>query len=153
MYFSANVSYASLPVYLPTILKDMGYGSIDAQGLSAPPYFVAFLFALITTFIADRTQQRGLVLITTSLVGGLGYIILATVTRVGVRYFAVFLASAGVFSTIPNILAWTLSMCSPCHPSLSYLLSSDTVKIRVDTSPQTTRAVTHAVGRVSSSSM
>ena len=109
MYFSVNVSYASLPVYLPTILAKMGYSNINAQGLSAPPYFAAYLFANITTFIADRTQQRGLVLIITSLVGGIGYIVLATVTTVGVRYFAVYLAAAGVFSTIPNILAWTLS--------------------------------------------
>ena len=109
MYFSVNVSYASLPVYLPTILAKMGYSSINAQGLSAPPYFAAYLFANITTFIADRTQQRGLVLIITSLVGAIGYIVLATVTTVGVRYFAVYLAAAGVFSTIPNILAWTLS--------------------------------------------
>ena len=87
----------------------MGYSSINAQGLSAPPYFIAFLCALITTYIADKTQQRGLVLVLTSLIGGIGYIILAIVDRVGVRYFAVFLASAGVFSTIPNILAWTLS--------------------------------------------
>jgi cyanate permease len=109
MYFGANVSYASLPVYLPTILTKMGYSNINSQGLSAPPYFVAFLSALITTWIADKTQQRGLMLIATSLVGGTGYIILATVTTVGVRYFAVFLAASGVFSTIPNILAWTLS--------------------------------------------
>jgi cyanate permease len=110
MYFGANVSYASLPVYLPTILSAMGYSSINAQGLSAPPYFVAFLFALITTYIADKTQQRGWMLFSTSIVGGIGYIILATVTTVGVRYFAVFLAAAGVFSTIPNIIAWTLSV-------------------------------------------
>ena len=112
MYFSANVSYASLPAYLPTILGGMGYSSINAQGLSAPPYFSAFLCALATTWVADRTQQRGLVLVGTSLVGGIGYIILATVTTVGVRYFATFLAAAGVFSTIPNILAWTLSKSS-----------------------------------------
>ncbi|QKX60364.1 uncharacterized protein TRUGW13939_07509 [Talaromyces rugulosus] len=109
MYFGANVSYASLPVYLPTILSAMGYSSINAQGFSAPPYFVAFLFALITTYIADKTQQRGWMLFSTSIVGGIGYIILATVTTVGVRYFAVFLAAAGVFSTIPNIIAWTLN--------------------------------------------
>ena len=118
MYFSANVSYASLPVFLPTIINKMGYSSIDAQGLTAPPYFVAFLFANITTIIADRTQQRGLVLIITSLVGGIGYIVLATVPTVGVRYFAVYLAAAGVFSTIPNILAWTLStLPSSLYPS------------------------------------
>lgn len=87
----------------------MGYSSIDAQGLSAPPYFVAFLSALLTTYLADRTQQRGITLIITSLVGGIGYVLLATVKTVGVRYFAVFLAAAGVFSTIPNILSWTLS--------------------------------------------
>lgn len=109
MYFSVNVSYASLPVYLPTILAKMGHSSIHAQGLSAPPYFAAYLFANITTYIADRNQQRGLILIIMSLVGGVGYIVLATVTTVGVRYFAVYLAAAGVFSTIPNILAWTLS--------------------------------------------
>ena len=109
MYFSANVSYASLPVFLPTILANMGYSNINAQGLSAPPYFVAFLFANITTFLADRTQQRALVLVLTSILGAIGYIVLATVTTVGVRYFAVYFAAAGVFATIPNILAWTLS--------------------------------------------
>ncbi|KAL7626386.1 hypothetical protein AAE478_003158 [Parahypoxylon ruwenzoriense] len=109
MYFCGNVSYSSLPVFLPTILQDMGYTAINAQGLSAPPSFAAFLFALITTWVADKTQQRCLVITLTSSVGGVGYIILATVKTVGVRYFATFLASAGVFATIPNVLGLTLN--------------------------------------------
>ena len=121
MYFGANVSYGSLPVYLPSILEAMNYSSINAQGLSAPPYFVAFLFALITTYIADRTQQRGLMITTTSIIGGVGYIVLATVQTVGVRYFAVFLAAAGVFSTIPNIIAWTLSTVFAFSTLSSYI--------------------------------
>ncbi|KAL9060918.1 MAG: hypothetical protein Q9162_000362 [Coniocarpon cinnabarinum] len=107
MYFGANVSYASLPLFLPTILTEMGYSAIDSQGLSAPPYFVSFLLALITTYAADRTQQRALFLVASATLGGVGYVILATVNTVGVRYFAVYLAAAGVFPTIPNILAWT----------------------------------------------
>lgn len=122
MYFCGNVSYSSLPVFLPTILEDMNYTAIDAQGLSAPPSFAAFLCALITTWVADRTQQRCLVLFVTCSVGGVGYLILATVETVGVRYFATFLASAGVFSTIPNILALTLSECYPRAPTLKKLL-------------------------------
>jgi cyanate permease len=113
MYFCGNVSYSSLPVFLPTILQDMGYTAINAQGLSAPPSFAAFLFALVTTWVADKTQQRCLVLFVTSVVGGTGYIILACVDTVGVRYFATFLASAGVFATIPNILGLTLSKTDP----------------------------------------
>lgn len=155
MYFSVNVSYASLPVYLPTILAKMGYSSINAQGLSAPPYFAAYLFANITTFIADRTQQRGLVLIITSLVGGIGYIVLAMVTTVGVRYFAVYLAAAGVFSTIPNILAWTLSTSTKLLNRFSILLFfRKTGKSNVDSNNyQTTKAAIPAVALALSSSM
>ena len=34
MYFSMNVSYSSLPVFLPTVLHEMGFTSINAQGES-----------------------------------------------------------------------------------------------------------------------
>lgn len=39
-------------------------------------------------------------------VGGIGYILLATVKTVGVRYFGVFLAASGIFPSIANILPW-----------------------------------------------
>ncbi|KAK0628967.1 major facilitator superfamily transporter [Bombardia bombarda] len=109
MYFSCNVSFASLPVFLPSILTAMGYSSINAQGLTAPPYFLAFLVCIGTTYLADKTQQRGLVIFALSVIGGIGYILLATVHSVGVRYLGVFLASAGVFPAIANILPWVLN--------------------------------------------
>ena len=64
-------------------------------------------------------------------VGGIGYILLATVESVGVRYFGVFLAASGIFPSelfvissgkqlsltllregIANILPWVTSMFS-----------------------------------------
>jgi dipeptide/tripeptide permease len=109
MYFSCNVSFSSLPVFLPTILTGMGYTSINAQGLTAPPYFLSFVMCILTTYIADKTRQRGLTIITLSIIGGIGYIILATCQGTGVRYFAVYLAAAGVFPSISNILPWVLN--------------------------------------------
>lgn len=109
MYFSCNVSFSSLPVFLPTILQNMGFTAINAQGLSAPPYFLSFIICIATTWIADRTRQRGYMIIALSLVAGVGYILLATVKSVGVRYFGVFLAAAGVFPAISNILPWTIN--------------------------------------------
>ncbi|KAB5583100.1 major facilitator superfamily transporter [Coniochaeta sp. 2T2.1] len=109
MYFSCNVSFASLPVFLPAIITTMGYSSIDAQGLTAPPYFLSFLVCIGTTYIADRTQQRGLMIMGLSLMAGVGYVLLATVKSVGVRYLGVFLAAAGVFPAIANILPWVLN--------------------------------------------
>lgn len=109
MYFSCNVSFASLPVFLPTILTTMGFTSITAQGLTAPPYFLSFLVCIASTYISDRTKQRGLVIVVLSLMGGIGYILLATVETVAARYLGVFLAAAGVFPAIANILPWVLN--------------------------------------------
>jgi hypothetical protein len=109
MYFSCNVSFSSLPVFLPTILSEMGFSPIDAQGLSAPPYFISFLLVIASTYIADRTQQRGITIIILSLIGSVGYILLATTKATGPRYTGVFLAAAGVFPCIGNILPWVLN--------------------------------------------
>ncbi|MCJ1297972.1 hypothetical protein MMC08_000761 [Hypocenomyce scalaris] len=109
MYFSCNVSFSSLPVFLPTILTDMGFNAIDSQGLTAPPFFISFLITIFSTYVADRIQQRGYMLMFLSCVGGIGYVLLATCKTVGVRYFGVFLAAAGVFPCIANILPWVLN--------------------------------------------
>lgn len=87
----------------------MGFDEIDSQGLTAPPYFLSFLLTIGTTWVADRTQQRGYVIATLSFIGAIGYILLAACESVGVRYFAVWLAAGGVFPAISNILPWVLS--------------------------------------------
>lgn len=109
MYFSCNVAFSSLPVFLPAVLTGMGFASVDAQGLTAPPYFAAFLICLWTTWLADRLQQRGLIIALLSLVGCAGYVLLAACRPVAVRYVGVFLAAAGVFPAIANILSWLLT--------------------------------------------
>ncbi|MCJ1474138.1 hypothetical protein MMC13_002796 [Lambiella insularis] len=109
MYFSCNVSFSSLPVFLPTVLSGMGFSSINAQGLTAPPYFISFLVTIFSTYVADRTQQRGYTIMFLSCVGGIGYILLAACSSVGARYFGVFLAACGVFPCIANILPWVLN--------------------------------------------
>lgn len=143
MYFSCNVSFSSLPVFLPTILKEMGFSAVNAQGLTAPPFFVSFLLTVGTTYIADRTQQRGFMLIVLSLVGGIGYVILASAKQVGARYFGVFMAAAGIFPAIANILPWVLS--KP-FPVLILQCATDVFRL------QTTKAATLAVALASYSS-
>lgn len=106
MYFSGNVAFSSLPVFLPTILKEMGFSSINAQGLTAPPFFLSFLTVIATTYIADRTQQRGIVIAILTAIGGTGYVILAASRSTGAKYFGVFLAAAGIFPAIGNVLPW-----------------------------------------------
>jgi hypothetical protein len=73
----------------------VGFTAVRAQGLTAPPFFLSFLVTIGTTFVADRTQQRGLMIMILSAVGGVGYVMLATCSSVGARYAGVFLAAGG----------------------------------------------------------
>lgn len=109
MYFSCNVSFSSLPVFLPTIILQMGFNAVDAQGLSAPQYFVSFLITFGSCWVADKIEQRGFMIMFLSAIGGIGYVILATSHNVGARYFATFLAAGGVFPSIANILPWVMN--------------------------------------------
>lgn len=59
-----------------------------------------------TAWLADKTQQRGLIITMLSLVAGAGYIMLAVGKSTGVRYAGTFLAASGVFPAIANILPW-----------------------------------------------
>lgn len=83
--FCCNVGYSSLPVFLPTILKDMGYSSIRAQGLSAPPNLAAFFVLLAVTFASDRVGDRTLFLIPLATMAGIGYLLLALIKLTAVR--------------------------------------------------------------------
>ncbi|KAH8814833.1 MFS transporter-like protein [Xylogone sp. PMI_703] len=109
MYFSCNVSFASLPVFLPTIISEMGFDPIQSQGLSAPPYFISFLVVIGSTYVADRSRQRGLTIMILSIIGAVGYIMCATTSSTGPRYAGVYLAAGGIFPSISNILPWVLN--------------------------------------------
>jgi dipeptide/tripeptide permease len=87
----------------------VGFEAVDAQGLTAPPFFLSFLLTIGTTYIADRTQQRGIMIACLTIIGGIGYVLLATTKTVGGRYTGVFFAAAGIFPAIANILPWVLS--------------------------------------------
>ncbi|KAH5989554.1 hypothetical protein HBI84_185200 [Parastagonospora nodorum] len=114
MFFSCNVAFSSMPVFMPTIIRDMGYESIAAQGLSAPPYLFAFLVVVTTAYYSDRTQTRSTFIILHSFLATLGYGTIAVSgymesTNTMIRYMALYPAVAGFFSAITIIITWTLN--------------------------------------------
>ena len=114
MFFSANVAFSSMPVFLPTIIKDMGHESITAQALSAPPYFFSFIVVLATAYFSDRLQSRSTFIILHSLLATVGYSTIAVAgcyqsPNTTIRYIALYPAAAGFFSAITIIITWTIN--------------------------------------------
>ncbi|EKG11280.1 hypothetical protein MPH_11625 [Macrophomina phaseolina MS6] len=79
IHFCCNYSFAGLSNFLPTIVHDMGYSSVNAQGLTAPAYFVAFLCCVAAAYASDRYGKRGFVVAGFAAVGAVGYLVLVLV--------------------------------------------------------------------------
>ncbi|KAG5765319.1 hypothetical protein H9Q72_006616 [Fusarium xylarioides] len=58
--FTGVYSYS---LFLPTIIRDLGYSSTTAQLMSTPPYLVACFVCVVAGWWADKIQQRGIFMI------------------------------------------------------------------------------------------
>lgn len=122
IFLSINVSFASLPVFLPTIIRSMSFSALTSQILSAPPYFLSFVFVLFIGRLSDSiANSRGYCLMACSafsaisyfIIGLFGYLesttIISDKVSIIVRYVAVYGAAMGLFSSVVLIITWNLN--------------------------------------------
>lgn len=96
----------SFSLFLPTILKELGYSSVRAQLLSVPPYAIACVFTVLVGFLADRTRQRGVFNIGFSLISIAGFGMVLGGNTASVRYAGTYLAAIGIYPCVANTISW-----------------------------------------------
>ncbi|KAI9476612.1 MFS transporter-like protein [Zychaea mexicana] len=106
IYIGLNVALASYSVFLPTIIRDLGFSALDAQLLSIPPYVAAAVLVFLVSWNSDRTLQRGYHVASVSALAIIGYIFLLATVNVGVRYAGAVLVACGIYPIIPLTLSW-----------------------------------------------
>ncbi|KAG0170987.1 hypothetical protein DFQ29_009042 [Apophysomyces sp. BC1021] len=106
IYVGLNIALASYAVFLPTIIRDMGFGSLESQLLSIPPYVAAAILVFFVSWNSDRTLQRGYHIVAVCGIGALGYIFLLASLNVGLRYTGAVLCACGIYPIIPLTLSW-----------------------------------------------
>jgi len=117
MFLLCNIAFASMPVFLPTVIHSMGYSALSSQALSAPPYLFSFIVVILTARASDSLQTRSLFVIFHAFIASLGYATIAVLGRMHlgsdtanqIRYLAIFPATAGFFSAITIIITWTMN--------------------------------------------
>jgi cyanate permease len=92
----------SFSLFLPTIIKKMGYTANQAQLMSVPPYVAACFFTIAASWFADRVRQRGVFMLGFQVIGITGFAMLAGTSKPSIQYGGTVLAAIG--TTYPILI-------------------------------------------------
>ncbi|KAG8715178.1 hypothetical protein FRC09_016846 [Ceratobasidium sp. 395] len=106
IFIACTTPTYSMSLFLPTIIKNMGYTAEKAQLLSVPPYILACILTVIVGVTADRFKTRGRFMVVFFLIAMVGFAMLMASIKPAVQYTAVFIAAAGTFPTNAMCMAW-----------------------------------------------
>lgn len=85
------------------------FDDATSNGLSAPPYLACFFYIIVVCWLSDRFKMRGPFCAFSALIAAIGFIVNATTTGTGPRYFSVFF-SVQIFACVALLLAWTANI-------------------------------------------
>lgn len=107
-FHTMSLPLYTLSLFLPTIIKQLGYTAAQAQLLTVPPYAVATILTVAVAILAEKTQRRAPFVIASSTLAIIGYIILLTapIKRPGVSYTGTIFAAAGIYPSTAIVLSW-----------------------------------------------
>lgn len=112
-FFAIITPIYSYSLFLPTIIKGLGYTSVKAQLLTVPPNMGAFFMVLLVTWLSDKTRMGGPFMLFGCVIAIAGYIMLISTDHHLINYGGTFLVAAGVFPSSPLVMGWLANNLAP----------------------------------------
>ncbi|KAK8228866.1 general substrate transporter [Phyllosticta capitalensis] len=107
VFFGTTTITYALAYFLPIILhENMGFSIGASQCLVAPPYVFAALIIYADGYAGDRWKLRGPVILFNMVICLIGLPIMGFHKNSGVRYFGVFLVTAGANANVPATMSY-----------------------------------------------
>jgi MFS family permease len=115
VYFHVLIFYGivcplyGIALFLPSIIKNLGYLSSTAQLMTIPVYVVAAFCAVTLAIISDRVKWRYPFIVGSYSIAIIGYIMAITCkieTQPHVLYAGMFLCAIGIYSALPASVTW-----------------------------------------------
>ncbi|GJE85431.1 MFS general substrate transporter [Phanerochaete sordida] len=111
--FFNGTTLAGLAFFTPSIVAGLGYTNNQAQLMTVPPFAVAFVLSLITSFLSDHFGRRGITLFMLTLLSTAGFAVFLGATQDRVRYGALFLLLPGTYASAPTLGTWPANNAAP----------------------------------------
>ncbi|KAK0719590.1 major facilitator superfamily domain-containing protein [Lasiosphaeris hirsuta] len=110
------VASGTVTNFFPAVVNTLGYSPTITLLLTAPPYVLAVIVTYLNATHADKTGERYWHIVGPMSVAIITYIIAATTTAIGPRYFSMMLMVPTVYSAFVVALAW-ISNTMPRPPA------------------------------------
>ncbi|CAG8492152.1 8698_t:CDS:10 [Ambispora leptoticha] len=99
----------SFALFLPVIIKGLGFNRALAQLLTVPPYALAATVTVSAAIHSDKTGYRGPYVVGFAIVGIIGYLMIIFLTSVIGKYIASFIIAMGLFPCIGTGITWAVN--------------------------------------------
>jgi sugar phosphate permease len=107
IFFNTTTITYALAYFLPLILiGNLGFSVGEAQCLVAPPYALAGIVMFVSGWVGDRYRIRGPIIIFNMVLCVIGLPIMGFHKDSAVRYFGVFLTTAGANANVPAAMSY-----------------------------------------------
>ncbi|KAI5776576.1 retrograde regulation protein 2 [Geopyxis carbonaria] len=106
MYMGVDGALYAFSLFLPSIIKELGFSATAAQLLSVPPYVAACALTIVVGWAADRANARAVFNLAPAVLGVVGFALLLASRSAPLSYAATFLAALGIYPCIANTVTW-----------------------------------------------
>jgi predicted MFS family arabinose efflux permease len=103
-----SISFSSLTLFSPSIVKGLGYSSLRAQLMTIPPWACAYVCTILVSYASDHFNARAIFSASSMIIGAAGFLASAVLPADAYlkRYGCLIVACSGAFASIPPLLGW-----------------------------------------------
>jgi MFS family permease len=106
VYWGIVAPLYGISLFLPTIIRGLGFSRAAAQLLTVPIYITASVLAVVTAWVSDRYGKRSPFILGCLGIMAIGFIMCLSTGTPGVVYAGVFIAAAALYPAFPGNITW-----------------------------------------------
>ncbi|KAI0378096.1 MFS general substrate transporter [Hypomontagnella monticulosa] len=106
VYWGIVCPLYGISLFLPTIIRNLGYSSSTAQLMTVPIYITAAILAVIFAFLSDRVGKRSPFVIAFLVMMIVGFSMCISSTNPRVVYGGVFVVACAIYPAFPGVVTW-----------------------------------------------
>ncbi|KAI5927580.1 major facilitator superfamily domain-containing protein [Camillea tinctor] len=106
VYWGIVCPLYGISLFLPTIIRNLGYSSSTAQLMTVPIYVTAAILAVLVAYLSDRVGKRSPFIIGFLFMMVVGFAMCISSTNPRVVYGGVFIAACAIYPAFPGLVTW-----------------------------------------------